>query len=237
MTRKRARSSNTAPHEPNKEWPTPTKAKLQGAVEYGEYLVQNNLLHTKQRAYEFFKIPTRTGQRLLAEDGAEDSEQEAGESARRGTHTSKPEGRGAKPKIQPFHVRKMEEIINSGDINHRALSWQQLATKAGLVGDNSVHFHTVRALMQDLEYHKCIACTKNWLAPHIRAERRRFARAYYHWKKAQWRRVRWTDEIHFELGSQGKMRIIRRPGERYCFDCIQEQAEPEDDKDKKRLHA
>lgn len=231
----RAQLPNIEPHEVNREWPTPTKAKLQGAVEYGDYLSRNNLVHTKQRAFDFYGIPTRSGQRIIAENGAEDSEQEAGESARRGTHNSKPEGRGAKLKIQPYHVKRMEDVINSGDINQRKLSWQELATKAGLVGENHVHFHTVRALMQDLEYHKCIACTKNWLSSHIRAERRTFARKYIHWKLREWKRVRWTDEIHFGFGPERKARIIRRPGERYCFDCIQERGEPIE-KDRKRLH-
>ena len=184
---KRAHTPEIDGRRVNQEYPTPTKSKVQGAIAYADYLAKTGLPHTKQRAFEFFDVERRSGYRMLEANGAEDSEQEAGESGRRGAHTSKSEARGAKPKIQPYHVRKMEEIINSGDINQRALSWQQLATKAGLTGENQVHFHTVRALMQDLEYHKCIACTKNWLASQIRAERRRFAQAYIHWKKAQWR--------------------------------------------------
>jgi hypothetical protein len=31
---------------------------------------------------------------------------------------------------------------------------------------------------------------------------------------------RFSDEIHFSLGPQGKLMIIRRPGERYCEKCI-----------------
>ena len=75
----------------------------------------------------------------------------------------------------------MENIINDGNIRHRVLPWAELAAKAGLIGDKQVYFYTVRKvsirgttllllpisytnyiqLMQDREYHKCIACTKN----------------------------------------------------------------------------
>jgi hypothetical protein len=50
-----------------------------------------------------------------------------------------------------------------------------------------------------------------------------------------WHRVRFSDEVHFGWGPQGKIRIIRKSGQRYCQDCIQEEHEP-DKKDKKRHH-
>ena len=130
----------------------------------------------------------------------------------------------------------MEKIINDGDIRHRKLTWAQLAKLVGLVGEKKVHAHTVRAYMHDLEYHKCIACTKKWLSRDIRIERRIWAKVYLSYKTQDWRLVLFSDEIHFGLGPQGKMRIIRRPGERLCSDCIQEQPEPAP-KDRKRLHA
>ena len=119
---KRSFTPDIEAHERNKEYPTPTKAKLQGAVEYAEYLTRNNLIHTKQRAFDFFHVPRRSGYKMLAANDNEDSKQEATESARRTTHNSKPEARGTKPKIQPFHIQRMKEIINSENINHRALS-------------------------------------------------------------------------------------------------------------------
>ena len=207
-----------------REHPTPTKSKLEGAIQYAEYLQRNQLVHTKQRAFDFFNVPRRTAYRILAhkDDGG----------------TTRPKTkRGIKSKLTKQDVEKMEQIINSHDINQGALSWQQLAVKAGLVGEKKVHFRTVRAHMLSLEYHKCIACPKNWLAPHIRAERRRFARQYQHWKLREWQKVRFTAEIRFGLDPQEKkLSIIRRPGERYCFDCIQYNPEPAA-KNKKVLHA
>ena len=54
-------------------------------------------------------------------------------------------------------------------------------------------------------------------------------------KPKDWYRVRFSDEVHFGYGPQGKLRIICKPGERYCPDCIQEEKEPEE-KDKKCHH-
>ena len=40
-----------------------------------------------------------------------------------------------------------------------------------------------------------------------------------------WRHVRFSDEVHIGLGLMGKLMIIRKPGERYCANCIQEESE------------
>ena len=57
-------------------------------------------------------------------------------------------------------------------------------------------------------------------------------------KAEDWYNIRFSDECHFGYGSEGKYRIIRKPGERYCQKCIQEanpKGEPKD-KDQKRVH-
>ena len=56
---------------------------------------------------------------------------------------------------------------------------------------------------------------------------------YSEWE--DWHHVRFSDEIHFGWDPQGKLRIIRKPGERYCQNCIQEENKA-DEKDKKRHH-
>lgn len=52
-----------------------------------------------------------------------------------------------------------------------------------------------------------------------------------------WDRVRFSHEVHWSIGSQGKAKIIRCPGERYCSDCIQEQLNRTDEKKNERLHS
>lgn len=51
-----------------------------------------------------------------------------------------------------------------------------------------------------------------------------------------WFRARFSDKVHFGYGPQGKLRIIRKPGEGHCPDCIQEDKEPEKKGKKKRQH-
>jgi hypothetical protein len=45
-------------------------------------------------------------------------------------------------------------------------------------------------------------------------------------KPADWKHVRFSDETHFGLGPMGKLMIIRKRGERYYRNCIQEQRQP-----------
>ncbi|KAF1934605.1 hypothetical protein EJ02DRAFT_471768 [Clathrospora elynae] len=40
-------------------------------------------------------------------------------------------------------------------------------------------------------------------------------------KPEDWQHVRFSDKVHWSIGPEGKLQIIRKPGERYCSDCIQ----------------
>jgi hypothetical protein len=51
-----------------------------------------------------------------------------------------------------------------------------------------------------------------------------------------WHDIRFSDEVHCRVGPQGKLRIIRKPGERYCGDCIQEQLNRDEEKDWETCH-
>ena len=51
-----------------------------------------------------------------------------------------------------------------------------------------------------------------------------------------WRRVRFSDEIHFGYGLESKPRILRRPWEKTCVDCIIERRSPTE-KEQKKIHA
>ena len=45
-------------------------------------------------------------------------------------------------------------------------------------------------------------------------------------RSEDWYCVRFSDEIHFGYGPQGKLCIICKLDEQYCPDCIQEDKEP-----------
>ena len=45
-------------------------------------------------------------------------------------------------------------------------------------------------------------------------------------KEKDWFPVRFSDEIHFGYGLEGKLRILHKPGTRYRWDCIQHRDPP-----------
>ena len=57
------------------------------------------------------------------------------------------------------------------------------------------------------------------------------------WPKSDdWKDVQFSDEVHFDLESQRKLRVIQQPGERYYVNCIQEQDQP-DERNLCQIHA
>jgi len=55
-----------------------------------------------------------------------------------------------------------------------------------------------------------------------------------------WHRVHFSDEVHWGVSPQGSLYITRRPGERYCFNCLQLRDKNQDRidaKNLKRVHA
>lgn len=92
--------------------------------------------------------------------------------------------------------------------------------------------------MGTLGYRKCIACEKGFVSP-LNAERRVKAAQTalcYRPRPEDWRDIRWSDEVHFGKTAQGKVRIIRKPGERYCPDCIHYAEEDNDHDIQERYH-
>ncbi|KZL63819.1 hmg box protein, partial [Colletotrichum incanum] len=130
-----------------------------------------------------------------------------------------PETRGRRKLLQPADLQAMEKTLWSRGLEARALTWQSLAVESGIQVDCS--WRTIQRAMGSIGWRKCVACDIGWVSRDIAARR-------YD--------IRFSDEVHFSLGPQGKLRIIRKPGERYCPDCIQEGDSPRE-KDLKRLHA
>ena len=121
-----------------------------------------------------------------------------------------------------------------GGFEWRVLNWQQLATAAGI---SRVSIDTICQHMQDLDYHSCIACNKSWISPCMKEQQIEFSHNMLQLrpKPANWKNVRFSDEVHFGLGPQRRLRIIQQPGERYCANCIQEQDQP-DEKNVCQIH-
>ena len=77
---------------------------------------------------------------------------------------------------------------------------------------------TVQRVMGTMNYHKCVSCRKGWVNKKTAKSRMNWAEILLHKypESEDWHHVRFNDEVHFGWGSQGKLRIIRQPGTRYC---------------------
>ena len=199
---------------PGVEVPTPNKAKIQGAVEFCEAM---EISYYKEDVFRVFNISRQQGYKYLRS-----------ESSRR--HHNNPdisEQRGRKSIITPQQIREMERILETEGIEARALTWEQLGYVA-LFKERWVRLIIISMFLveragsirkqQRIEFSWATVMLENYPEPE------------------DWHHVRFSDEVHFGWVPQGKLRIIRKPGERYCQNCIQEENEP-DEKDKKRHHS
>ncbi len=127
----------------------------------------------------------------------------------------------------------MERIVEEYGFDGRALTWLQLGHEAGI----EASWRTIQRAMGTLNYRKCIACKKGWQSPANALRRVKWAKKMLQERpyKEDWRDVRFSDEVHFGWGPTGTLRIIRKPGQRECPDCIQHAQEPKE-KDQKTLH-
>ena len=199
---------------------TPTKAKVQGAVEFCQKM---GIPFFKEDVFRTFGVTRRRGYEFLRNEPS---------SRQRREESDAPENRGRHAIISPKDIREMERILEEG-VEGRAFTWKQLGFEIGLECSD----RTIQRAMGTMEYHQCIACKRGWVNENTRKRRIEWASimlAKYP-EPIDWNRVRFSDEIHFGWGSQGKLKIIRKPGQRYCLNCIQESDES-DERDKNQHH-
>jgi hypothetical protein len=198
-------------------YPTPVKAHLLGTK---GFLDDHHIPYFKADLFRQFHIKPRQGWEIL----------------RKGLDRRHPEveSRGRKPIISPEDLQKMEEILWTYGFKARRLSWQTLGNEAGI----KASARTIERAMGTLHYRKCIACEKGWVSPSNAQRRMRDAEKalFYRPKKEDWRDIGWSDECHFTICREGKIRIIRKPGERYCPDCIYYQPKEEKGEPVERYH-
>ena len=113
------------------------------------------------------------------------------------------------------------------------MTWLQLGFEAQVDASEA----TIKRVMGSLDYHKCLACQRGWQSPSSKKNRVEYAKYMLerYPEPEDWDRVRFSDEVHFRWGPQHQLRIIRKPGERYCVDCIQHNDAPKQ-KNEKRFH-
>ncbi|KAF1815700.1 hypothetical protein P152DRAFT_383623, partial [Eremomyces bilateralis CBS 781.70] len=145
------------------------------------------------------------------------------------------ETRGRPPKITDEDIQRMTDILESADCaEERAIDWDTLALEAGL----DVSSRTIRRAMEKHGYFKCVACRKPYCNKQLAEMRLNRAKLWLdkYPTPDHWKYIRFSDEVHFGMGPQGKLVIIRKRGERYCPKCIQ-RAEERDDAEKLKVYA
>ena len=126
---------------------TPTKAKVQGAVEFYQKM---GLPFFKKDVFRTFNVEHRRGHEFLKPEFF----------ARRHHNISnESENRGRPRIISTNQIREMERILEEEGMKGRALTWEQLSYEIGLECNDK----TVQKAMSTMKYHKCIACKKGWV--------------------------------------------------------------------------
>jgi transposase len=217
--KKRVRSAVEL-HEYDNEYGTPQKAMVRGTI---SYLHAKKIPFFKEDVFRHFGVSHASGYRMINPES----------SVRRYDTLVHHNPRHRPRKVTPEKLREMEAILENEGIEARCFTWEQLGTEVGL----DVCGRTIKRALETLQYRKCIACKKGWVNRRTAEKRVEHARRMLenYSTPENWHSVRFSDEVHFGWGPQGKLRIIRKPGMRYCPDCIQEEAIPLE-KDQKRFH-
>ena len=177
--------------------------------------------------YEYCAIPPRTARRIRASESTRRLENREDASDHRGERSTA---------IDPDKLYEMQLTIDQGEFNDRAQSWKQLGATVGLTGRNRVHWQTIKSAMEELRYHKRKARHARFLKVEIRQVRIEFALDHRHWT-IEWKRVYFSDEVHFGQGARRTRNVIRRPEEVNDEACIQYDREPANpEHPQKRFH-
>lgn len=200
---------------------TPKKAMVRGTI---SYLESQGLPVNKSAIFRHFDLSRSQGYAALSVPASKRNDPEWEET------------RGRPLKISEEDQQKMEKILwNDAYINVN-LNWHGLAKEAGVEVD--VNPRTLHRTMGTLGYRRCLGCPRTWVHKKAREKRVEYARrmleAYPH--PQDWRAIRFSIELHFGFGLDGKMRLIPRPGERFCETCATT-PEAEWPRDLRKAHA
>ncbi|KAK5651023.1 hypothetical protein OQA88_1807 [Cercophora sp. LCS_1] len=121
----------------------------------------------------------------------------------------------------------MEKVIWEHGIEGRMLSYQGLLMEAGV--DKEVSTRTVQRALGQRDWRRCVACTRSFVNSKLAERRVEEARRSLEYRPCKGD-IRFSDEFHVSSGASGRVWILRKPGERYCPDCIVERPKKEEDK-------
>jgi hypothetical protein len=131
-------------------------------------------------------------------------------------------------------VREADHLLQDYELDEKRLTWKQVAMEvsADVVGRT---MHNI--LRAALDYEKCLVCVKGWLVNSPMNRRMKYADVMLvkYSDQEQWKRVRFSDEVHFDYDPEEKLHIIRQSDTRYRWDCIQHR-DSSAEKNRKRMY-
>jgi hypothetical protein len=212
-------------HIPQKHWTTSSKARLQGAK---SFVAAEGIRHTDRQLFRHFNVPQSSGRRILQD------------SPRQFHHNPySDETRGRNKILQDHHINAIERLLWTGGYEARSLPWASLLSAAGCDFEGEPpSTRTIRRVLYQKDWRKCIACSKGWTSKkHAEGRVAAASRSLLLRPTPEdWEDIRWSDECHFSFGPEGKHKIIRTPGERECPDCIQYRTRPTSAEETYRCH-
>ncbi len=163
-------------------YPTPIKAKVQGTI---EYLQSQGVTGKNEEVFRFFGVSHSKGYAMLDSDT----------NRRHHNQLDVAEHQRRKNIITKDQSKEMEHILETKGLHGRALTWEQLGFEANVKASG----RTVQRTMGTMDYHKCIACKKEWVDPRITNRRLEFARRMLDScpNKNDWKHIQFSDEVHF----------------------------------------
>lgn len=202
--------------------PTSLRARIKGIIEYLEATGRKG---EKSNVFRHAGVSRAQGYRLLASENPGHLQNDS----------NRRETRGRKKIITSDQLKEMEYILETEGLETRGLTWEQLGREVG----SEASGRTIQRILGSQNFHQCIACQRSWQSPASAKNRVDYAKYMLgkYPEPEDWYKVRFSYEINFGLGPgpQHQLRMIRKPGERYCFDCMQHFDEPSV-KDEKRFH-
>lgn len=186
---------------------TPKKAMVRGTI---SYLESQGLPVNKSAIFRHFDLSRSQGYAALSIPASKRNDPEWEET------------RGRPNKVTDDDQQKMEGILWDPRYEDVNLNWAGLAKEAGV--DMECNPRTLHRTMGSIAYRRCLGCGRCWTHKKSREKRIEYARrmmeAYP--QPQDWRFMRFSSELHFGFGLDGKLRLIPRAGEKSCPNCAQQ---------------
>lgn len=127
---------STPPPASYQHFDTPTKARIQGAIEFAKH---EGVFRSKREGFEFYGVGHTRGYEIIKSD-----------TSRRQHNTGKPDPRGRKSLLSKKDVDRIDEILQTWGFDARAMTWKQLAATAEAP---SVSWRTIQRALSKSRIH------------------------------------------------------------------------------------